>query len=67
MYKVYDNGNVTTLDYSKTKLIENQNNKMADEALRVLAIAYLDIPNLPSKIDTETVRKKHNLYWPNWR
>ena len=55
--KVYDNGNVTTLDYSKTKLIENQNNKIADEALRVLAIAYLDIPNLPSKIDTETVEK----------
>ena len=55
--KVYENGNVTTLDYSKTKLIENQNNKMADEALRVLAIAYLDIPNLPSKIDTETVEK----------
>ena len=55
--KVYDNGNVTTLDYSKTKLIENQNNKMADEALRVLAIAYLDIPSLPSKIDTETVEK----------
>lgn len=55
--KVYDNGNVTTLDYSKTKLIENQNNKMADEALRVLAIAYLDIPNLPSRIDTETVEK----------
>ena len=55
--KVYDNGNVTALDYSKTKLIENQNNKMADEALRVLAIAYLDIPNLPSRIDTETVEK----------
>lgn len=55
--KVYDNGNVTTLDYSKTKLIENQNNKMADDALRVLAIAYLDIPDLPSKIDTETVEK----------
>ena len=55
--KVYDNGNVTTLDYSKTKLIENQNNKMADEALRVLAIAYLDIPSFPSRIDTETVEK----------
>ena len=55
--KVYENGNVTTLDYSKTKLIESQNNKMADEALRVLAIAYLDIPSLPSKIDTETVEK----------
>ena len=55
--KVYDNGNVTTLDYSKTKLIENQNNKMADEALRVLAIAYLDIPSLPSKIDSENIEK----------
>ena len=55
--KVYENGNVTTLDYSKTKLIENQNNKMADEALRVLAIAYLDIPSLPSKIDSENIEK----------
>lgn len=55
--KVYENGNVTTLDYLKTKLIENQNNKMADEALRVLAIAYLDIPSLPSKIDSENIEK----------
>ena len=55
--KVYENGNVTTLDYSKTKLIENQNNKMADEALRVLAIAYLDIPSLPNKIDSENIEK----------
>lgn len=55
--KVYENGNVTTLDYSKTKLIENQNNKMADEALRVLAIAYLDIPSLPSKIDSDNIEK----------
>lgn len=55
--KVYENGNVTTLDYSKTKLIENQNNKMADEALRVLGIAYLDIPSLPSKIDSENIEK----------
>ena len=55
--KVYENGNVTALDYSKTKLIENQNNKMADEALRVLAIAYLDIPSLPNKIDSENIEK----------
>ena len=55
--KVYENGNVRILDYSKTKLIENQNNKMADEALRVLAIAYLDIPSLPSKIDSDNVEK----------
>ena len=55
--KVYDNGNVTSLDYSRTKLIENQNNKMADEALRVLAIAYLDIQSLPSKIDSENIER----------
>lgn len=30
---------------------------MADEALRVLAIAYLDIPSLPSKIDSENIEK----------
>lgn len=38
-------------------MIENQNNKMADEALRVLAIAYLDIPSLPNKIDSENIEK----------
>ena len=55
--KVYENGSITTLDTSKIKLIENQNNKMADEALRVLAIAYLDIQSLPSKIDSINIER----------
>ena len=32
--------------------IENQNNKMARKALRVIAVAYKDIDALPNKIDT---------------
>ncbi len=30
---------------------------MADKALRVLAVAYLDVENLPKKIDTENIEK----------
>ena len=55
--KVYANGTITTLDYQRIKQIENQNNKMADGALRVLAIAYLDTQSLPTKIDSESVEK----------
>lgn len=55
--KIYENGRTSSMDYSKIKQIENQNNKMADEALRVLAIAYLDIPALPSKIESEAIEK----------
>ena len=55
--KVYANGTITTLDYQRIKQIENQNNKMADDALRVLAIAYLDTQSLPTKIDSESVEK----------
>ncbi len=55
--KIYENGKISLIDYLKIKQIENQNNKMADEALRVLAIAYLDIPALPNKIESETIEK----------
>ena len=55
--KVYENGKTSNLDINKIKKIEEQNNKMADEALRVLAIAYIDIPTLPSKIDSQNIEK----------
>ena len=38
-------------------LIKNKNNKMAEKALRVLAVAYLDVDILPSQIDSETIEK----------
>ena len=35
------------------KYIEKQNEKMAQKALRVIAVAYKDISSLPNKIDTK--------------
>ena len=55
--KVYENSKIYNLDINKVKQIEEQNNKMADEALRVLAIAYIDLPILPNKIDSLNVEK----------
>lgn len=49
--KIYLDGQVVLLDNSnKNKIIET-NNEMANEALRVIAVAYIDKDNLPEKID----------------
>ncbi len=55
--KIYSNGKIENLSSTVLNGIEKQNNLMADEALRVLAVAYLDIPQLPSKISSEIVEK----------
>ena len=55
--KIYSNGKIENLSNTVLSEIEKQNNLMADEALRVLAVAYLDIPQLPSKISSEIVEK----------
>ena len=49
--------NIKEFDKSFYDLIKNKNNKMAEKALRVLAIAYLDVDILPSQIDSETIEK----------
>ena len=48
--KYYNNENVSILNTSVINSIENLNTNMANNALRVLAVAYLDVENLPSKI-----------------
>lgn len=53
--KCYDNGDIISLDGSKIAKIENMNNKMADSALRVIAVAYLDLEKLPQTIDSSTI------------
>lgn len=55
--KVYESGKIVNLGYEQCKKIEEQNSKMANAALRVLAIAYFDVVNLPSKIESETIEK----------
>ncbi len=47
--QVYENGKVISLTSSLLSQIERQNNQMADQALRVLAIAYLDVNIIPNK------------------
>lgn len=49
--KIYNNGKIEDLTNSNKSTILNKNDKMAKEALRVIAVAYLDIDILPTKVD----------------
>ena len=55
--KTYENGKITVLNSTILAKIERQNNLMADQALRVLAIAYFEVTELPSQITTEQVEQ----------
>ena len=54
--KIFINGKVFPLDTIQKNNIIKQNEKMAKEALRVIAVSYLDVENLPQKID-ESIEK----------
>ncbi len=51
----YNNGSAYLMNSSKEAEIYKINEKMAKNALRVLAVAYYDTNNLPSKIDSQNV------------
>lgn len=51
--KKYINGNTVELSSIDKLNIYKKNEKMADKALRVIAVAYLDLEKLPNKIDKE--------------
>ena len=53
--KYYDSGKIQNINENITYKINRQNNEMADKALRVLAIAYVDIDILPNKITSEII------------
>ena len=46
--------------------IQRENLKMAEKALRVIAVAYKDLDRLPSKIDTQTIENNLNFVRINW-
>ena len=46
------------LDNSTRKIIENENEKMADKALRVIGIAYKKINKLPYEINSKNVEEE---------
>ena len=53
--KYFLNGEIHSLDRSVMEKIEKINSKMADDALRVIAVAYAQMPRLPTNIDSETI------------
>ena len=52
--RYYENGEVVPI-YSKKDDIKEQNNIMAEKALRVIAVCYKDVEKLPNTIDSETI------------
>ena len=55
--KYYEKGSIKKLDEKKTMEIEEKNNQMADMALRVIAIGYCDMDQLPNKIESQTIEQ----------
>lgn len=47
------NGKIFNLENNEIKEIQNTNQKMANKALRVIAVAYKEIEKVPSKLDVK--------------
>ena len=54
---ISENGRVMPLTSEKLYQIEKQNNQMAENALRVLAVAYMELEHLPQNLTTDTIEK----------
>ena len=55
--KYFEKNKILSMNISNIKLIENQNNIMAEKALRVIAVAYKDVDILPMKIESNYIEK----------
>lgn len=55
--KYYKNGSLYNMNSMVLSDINNYNEKMANDALRVLGVAYLDVDTLPSKIDSKNIEQ----------
>ena len=51
------NGEIHSLDMNAIQKIEKINSKMADDALRVIAVAYALMPRLPTNIDSNSIEQ----------
>lgn len=56
--KIYKNGEIRKLEAQDKEIILNRNSNMADKALRVLAVSYLDTEELPKTLDAENLEQK---------
>ncbi len=55
--KIYKDGDIKTITEQDKNNILKKNDNMADKALRVLAVAYLDVNIIPKEIDTKNTEK----------
>lgn len=53
----YQNGRIEPI-FSKRDALQEQNQMMAEDALRVIAIAYKDVEKLPREINSETIENE---------
>ena len=53
--KYFFSNQISSLNMSTYRLIEQQNEKMAQNALRVIAVAYKDVDALPQKIESNYI------------
>ena len=49
--KIYKDGEIRNLENRDKEIILSKNSDMADKALRVIAVCYVDKEELPQKID----------------
>lgn len=55
--KYYQSGRIEPI-FSKRDALQEQNQMMAEDALRVIAIAYKDVEKLPREINSETIENE---------
>lgn len=53
--KFYSDGNISSLNYLKRNNLKSRNENMADKALRVIAVAYIDLDILPKSMDDKFI------------
>ena len=52
-----ENGDLYFLSHNELEKITKANNKMAESALRVIAVAYADVSSLPQVLNTNTIEQ----------
>ena len=55
--KILKNGKEVSIDKSDINKITSTNEKMANEALRVIAVSFVDLDYIPNKIDESSIEK----------
>ena len=49
--KLYNDGMIENLNFAKRNNLKNRNEELANQALRIIAVAYLDLDILPHNLD----------------